>query len=317
MNHVRVQFNTRTYGVKSSLEELRRRYRTNPGFKRLLHAAAYAQLKRGERVTLEASNPKALRALELAVCGVRRTMTISTLGEPTREVYLMREGKAWREVSHERALAELRRIGLDAITVMKVTVYDPAISSEDAAAMHAKHAPEAVEILPEVAPFSEDRSRAADRPTRTRHDEHKLEMRELTPWDEDAATYNDAGELETPEERRERLAKLGPRQERRETFEDAWRPLPLKKTAPERPPKTVKPLPAAPWYYALEYKMAAEDQATLSAERRAYQQRRALLDDDENERLEFYDMDAELSPDDLEEGMLEPWEALENFAAAQ
>ena len=317
MNHVRVQFNTRTHGVKSSLDELRRRYRTNPGFKRLLLAAAYAQLRRGEQATLSASNPKALRALMLAVCGVRRTMELDTLGEPTRDVYLMQEKKGWREASRERATAELKRISLDAITVMRVTVFEPTLSWQDAAALDAQHAPETPEILPEVAPFSEDRSRAADRPTRTRHDEHKLEMRELTPWDEDAATYNDAGELETPDERSERLAKLGASRERRETFEDAWRPLPLKTTAPERPPKTEKPLPAAPYYYAAEYKMAAEDQATLSAERRAHRQRRALLDDDENERLELADLDAELSPDDLEEGMLEPWEALENFAAAQ
>lgn len=302
MNHVRVQFNTRTHGVKSSLAELRRRYRTNPGFKRLLLAAAYAQLRRGEQVMLSASNPKALRALEQAVCGVRRMMELDTLGEPTRDVYLMQEKKGWREVGHERAIAELKRISLDAITVMKVTVYEPALSWQDAAALDAKHAPETVYVTDEVAPVSEPRERTSAHPNM---------------FEEDASRYNDAGELETPAERRERLATLGPRRERPDTWEDAWRPLPLKKTIPKRAPKTAKPLPAAPWYYAAEYKMAAEDQAALSAERRAHQQRRALLDDDENEREELYDLDAELSPDDLEEGMLEPWEALENFAAAQ
>ncbi len=302
MNHVRVQFNTRTHGVKSSLAELRRRYRTNHGFKRLLLAAAYAQLRRGEQVTLSASNPKALRALEQAVCGVRRTMELDTLGEPTRDVYLMQEKKGWREASRERATAELKRISLDAITVMKVTVFEPALSWQDAAALDARHAPETVYVTDEVVPVSEPRDLTSAHPN---------------IHEEDASSYNDAGELETPAERRERLATRGPRGERRETFEDAWRPLPLKTTAPERPPKTEKPLPAAPWYYAAEYKMAAEDQAALSAERRAYQQRRALLGDDENERLELADLDAELSPDDLEEGMLEPWEALENYAARQ
>lgn len=302
MQHIKVQFNTRTHGVKSSLTELRRRYRKNPGFARLLKAAAYAQLRRGEQVTLSASNPKALRALTLAVCGVRRTMELDTLGAPTRDVYLMQEKKGWREASPERATAELKRISLDAITVMKVTVYDPALSWGDAAALDAQHAPETVYIADETLPFSEPRDRTSAHPN---------------PFEEDASTYNDGGELETPAERRERLATRGPRRERRETFEDAWRPLPLRKIAPERPPKTEKPLPAAPYYYAAETKMAPEDQAALSAERHAHQQRRALLDDDENERLELYDLDAELSPDDLEEGMLEPWEALETFAAVQ
>ena len=56
---------------------------------------------------------------------------------------------------------------------------------------------------------------------------------------------------------------------------------------------------------------------TLSDERAAHQQRRAALDDDENEQLELAELDAELSPDDLEEGMLKPWEAMERYAAAQ
>ena len=157
----------------------------------LLLAAAYAQLRRGERVTLSASNPKALRALERAVCGVRRTMELDTLGEPTRDVYLMQEKKGWREASRERATAELKRISLDAITVMKVTVHDPALSWQDAAALDARHAPETVYVTDEVAPVSEPRERTSAHPNM---------------FEEDASRYNDAGELETPAERREPVA---------------------------------------------------------------------------------------------------------------
>ena len=65
MKNVRVEFNTRTLGIKSSTEELRRRWVKSPGFQRLLKKAANDKL-RGRPVTLEASNSKALRALEQA-----------------------------------------------------------------------------------------------------------------------------------------------------------------------------------------------------------------------------------------------------------
>ena len=76
-------------------------------------------------------------------------------------------------------------------------------------------------------------------------------------------------------------------------------------------------LPEAPYYHATEARMSAAAQAELSAEREAYQQRRAQLDDDENEQLELTDIDELLSTEDLESDMLEPWEAMERYAAAQ
>ena len=132
MKNVEVQFNTRTYGVKSSTKELRRRYRQSEGFKRLLHAAAAAQL-RNRLVTLKGSNPKATRALERAVCGVRRTMELDTNGHAARTAYLMRAGKTWEEVHKASAVKAMKATTPDTLGVMSVWVYSPTISHRAAA----------------------------------------------------------------------------------------------------------------------------------------------------------------------------------------
>ena len=345
MKHVEVQFNTRTYGVKSSTKELRRRYKQSEGFKRLLHAAAAAQLK-GDPVTLKGSNPKATRALERAVCGVRRTMEIDTEGHAARQVYMMKRSKAWEEVHKASAVKAMKDTTPDTLGVMSVWVYSPTISHRAAARLVAKTAPDSIGMMLEdaaVIEFKENRSRTTDK----RGDNTKTESAELTPWDEEAAEYNDAGELETPEQRnkreqderktkerqgiriaRERAAAEGrefiPPTNRREApkpaprfheYIHAWE----RTTAPVPTPST-RELPEAPYYHATEEKMNKANRAEwerLSAERAAHQQRRADLRDDENEQLELADLDAELSPDDLEADMLPAWEAMERYAAAQ
>ena len=325
MKHVEVQFNTHTYGVKSSTEELRRRYKQSEGFKRLLHAAAAAQLK-GDPVTLKGSNPKATRALERAVCGVRRTMEIDTEGHAARTAYLMRDGRTWTEVHKASAIRAMKATTPDTLAVMPVWVYSPTISWAAAAKLTAKTAPEQIIISPEIVEFTETRERESAHPN---------------PHEEERSAYNDAGELETPDERRERLQREGVSTERKEAFEDAWRLLPLRKADEPTPvlnrhpnaawyepskvtghtaPKTaaVKELPAAPWYHATETQMNKEQQDILSAERKAHQERRAALDDDENERLLCAELGESLADDEnLEAEMLEPWEAMERYAAAQ
>lgn len=325
MKNVEVQFNTRTYGVKTSTKELRRRYSQSQGFKRLLHAAADAQLK-NRPVTLWASNPKALRALERAVCGVRRTMEIDTAGHAARTVYLMRDGRTWTEVHKASAIRAMKATTPDTLAVMPVWVYSPTISWAAAAQLTAKTAPEQITISPEIIEFTETR---------------ECESAHPNPHDEERSAYNDAGELEMPHERQERLQREGVSTERKEAFEDTWRPLPLRKADEPTPvlnrhpnaawyepsevtghtaPKTAtaKELPAAPWYHAAEAQMNKEQQDLLSAERRAHQERRAALDDDENERLLCAELGESLADDeDLEAGMLEPWEAMERYAAAQ
>ncbi len=301
MKNLEVQFNTRTTGIDSSTKELRRRYRKSEGFKRLLHAAAAAQL-RNRRVTLKASNVKALRALERAVCGVRRTMEVDVQGQAARQVYLMKEGKTWAQVKKSAAIRAMKATTPDTLAVMAVWVYSPSISWRAARKLDALTAPEDVYIAPEVIEFSETRERESAHPNQ---------------HEEDASSYNDAGELETPSERRERLTRSGFGGARREAWEDSWKPLPLKATAPERLPITVKELPEAPYYQATEAQMPREAQAELSAERATYQMRRAELEGDHNEQLNFTDIDELLSSEDLEADMLEPWEALERFSAAQ
>jgi hypothetical protein len=345
MKHVGVQFNTRTYGVKSSTKELRRRYKQSEGFKRLLHAAAAAQLK-GDPVTLRGSNPKATRALERAVCGVRRTMEIDANGHAARPAYLMRNGKTWTEVHKASAVKAMKATTPDTLGVMSVWVYSPTISHRAAARLVARTAPECISTMLEEAAtieFKENRARNTDK----RGDNAQTESAELAPWEEETAAYNDAGVLETPNERqereknerktkeqqgiriaRERAAAEGheftPPSTRREApklapmyheYIHAWE----RTTAPAPAPVT-KELPAAPYYHATKEKMQKANRAaweTLSDERAAHQQRRAVLDDDENEQLELAELDAELSPDDLEADMLPAWEAMERYAAAQ
>ena len=301
MKNLEVQFNTRTSGIDSSTKELRRRYRKSDGFKRLLQAAAAAQL-RNRGVTLKASNPKALRALERAVCGVRRMMEVDIGNEAARQVYLMKDGKAWAQVKKSHAVRAMQETTLDTLAVMPVWVYSPSISWSAARKLDALTAPEDVYIAPEVVEFSEPRERESAHPNQ---------------HEEDASSYNDAGVLETPSERRERRNHEGRSTEHREAWEDSWKPLPLKATPPERLPVTVKALPDAPYYQATEARMPREAQAELSEERTAYQERRAELDIDHNEQRDFADIDELLSSEDLEVDMLEPWEALERFSAAQ
>lgn len=343
MKHVEVQFNTRTHGVKSSTKELRRRYVNSEGFKRLLHAAADAQLK-NHRVTLRASNPKALRALERAVSGVRRTMELDTQGHAARPAYLMKGGKTWTEVHKASAVRAMKATTPDTLAVMKVWTFSPTISHRAAARLVAKTAPDSINSLLEdaaVIAFKEDRGRATDK----RGDNAQTEAAELAPWEEEAAEYNDAGELETLAERQEReqrereaREKKGIRiaRERARAAGKVFIPPTPRRTTPkpaprfhefihvwERPqPPAPTPvaheLPAAPYYHATEAKMEKSAQEELSAERKAYRERRAELDDDENERLLCAELGESLADDeDLEAGMLEPWEAMERYAAAQ
>ena len=323
MKHVQVEFNTRTQGIKSSTKELRRRWVKSPGFQRLLKKAAHDKL-RGQPVTLRASNKRAQRALELAVYKVGVSeFELPTMGHASRQVYLMRRGKAWGEVHKAVAVKAMRETTPDTLAVMPLWVYSPNISWRAAAKLDARTAPETVYLAPETVEFSENRERESAHPN---------------IFEEDASSYNDAGELETPTERRERLEREGISLARPERFEDAWRPLPLKKTREaaifKRNPNAawyepsevigfatpekvqVKPLPAAPYYYATEAQMDKETQAELSAERKAQRERRALLADDEAERLLCAELGEALADDeDLEAEMLEPWEVWEHYTA--
>lgn len=345
MNNISVQFNTKTVGVETSTKELRRRYRASEGFKRLLHAAAAAQLK-GDLVTLKSSNSKATRALERAVCRVRRTMEVDTEGRAARSVYLMKRNKVWTEVHKAVAIHAMKATTPDTLAVMPVWVYSPTISHRAAARLVARTAPESITaILGEVEniEYRENRSRATDK----RGDTAQTESAELTPWEEETAEYNDAGVLETPAERQEReqndrntkeqqgirIARERAAAEGREfipptTRSEAPKPAPRfheyihawERTLAPAPTPSTRELPEAPYYHATEGKMNKANRAaweTLSDERAAHQQRRTALDDDENEQLELADLDAELSPNDLEADMLPAWEAMERYAAAQ
>lgn len=345
MKHVQVQFNTRTHGVKTSTKELRRRYSQSQGFKRLLHAAAAAQLK-GNPVTLKGSNPKATRALERAVCRVRRTMEIGTQGHAARTAYLMRDGRTWTEVHKASAVKAMKDTTPDTLGVMSVWVYSPTISHRAAAQLVARTAPESISSLlgeVETIEFKENRSRATDK----RGDNDQTQSAELAPWEEETAEYNNAGELETPEQRHEReqnertaKEKAGEKiaRERADAEGRAFipptprrakaKPAPRfyeyihtwERTPAPTPAQVALPLPEAPYYYATEEQMSRANRAeweTLSSEREAQQQRRAILSTDENEQLELADLDAELSPDDLEADMLPAWEAMERYAATQ
>ncbi len=350
MKNVEVQFNTRTVGVKTSTEELRRRWVKSPGFQRLLKKAANDKL-RGRPVTLEASNPKALRALEQAVhkVGVREFEITLPEGIGARAVYLMKDGKAWTQCGKRAAVRAQKATTPDTLAVMPLWVYNPRISWAAARRLDARTAPESINsMLEEVAPveFSENRSRDTDR----RGDTAQTEGRELSPWEEEAAEYNDAGELETRAERderkqeerqanekqgvriaRERAAAAGkvfiPPTTRR-TEKATPKPAPryfeyihvLERTIPAPTPAVTHDLPAAPYYHATEDAMKKANRAEweiLCDEREAHQQRRAKLDRDENEQLELAELDDLLSPEDLEADMLEPWEAMERYAAAQ
>ena len=319
MKNVQVEFNTRTSGIKSSTEELRRRYRKSPGFQRLLKKAANDKL-RGRPVTLKASNPKALRALESAVykVGVKEFEMTLPEGIGARAVYLMKDGRTWAQVSKRAAVRAQKATTPDTLAVMPLWIYRPRISWAAAHRLDAKTAPESINtMLEEAAPveFSENRSRETDR----RGDNAQTEGRELTPWEEESAEYNGAGELETRAERAER------EQVGRRTPKATPKPVPryfefmhvLERTTPAPTPAVTHDLPAAPLYHATEAQMDKATQIELSEERKAHQQRRAELDDDQSEQLELAELDAELSPEDLESDMLEPWEAMERYAAAQ
>ena len=322
MKNLQVEFNTRTLGIKSSTEELRRRYRQSPGFQRLLKKAANDRL-RGKAVTLKASNPKALRALESAVykVGVKEFEMTLPEGIGARAVYLMKDGKAWAQVGKRAAVRAQKATTPDTLAVMPLWIYHPRISWAAARRLDALTAPESVSsMLEDAAPveFSENRSRDTDR----RGDTAQTEGRELSPWEEESAEYNDAGELETRAERAER------EQVGRRTPKATPKPAPryfeymhvLERTTPAPTPAVTHDLPAAPLYHATEDAMKKANRAEweiLSGERDAHQQRRAKLDDDHNEQLELADFDEFLSPEDLEADMLEPWEAMERYAAAQ
>ncbi len=322
MKNVQVEFNTRTVGIKTSTEELRRRWVKSPGFQRLLKKAANDRL-RGRPVTLKASNPKALRALEQAVhkVGVREFEIQIPEGIGARAVYLMKDGKTWAQVKKSAAIRAQKATTPDTLAVMPLWVYNPRISWAAARRLDARTAPESINsMLEEVAPveFSENRSRDTDR----RGDTAQTEGRELSPWEEEAAEYNDAGELETRAERAER------EQVGRRTPKTTPKPAPRyfefmhvwERTTPAPTPAVTPDLPAAPYYHATEDAMKKVNRAEweiLSDERKAHQQRRAELNRDENERLELTEVDDLLSPEDLESDMLEPWEAMERYAAAQ
>ena len=350
MKNVQVEFNTRTSGIKSSTEELRRRYRQSPGFQRLLKKAANDKL-RGRPVTLEASNFKALRALEQAVykVGVCEFEVQITEGIGARAVYLMKKGKAWTQCGKRAAVRAQKATTPDTLAVMPLWIYHPRISWAAARRLDALTAPESISsMLTDAAPveFSENRSRETDR----RGDTAQTEGRELSPWEEESAEYNGAGKLETRAERderkqeerqanekqgvriaRERAAAAGkvfiPPTARR-TEKATAKPAPryfeymhvLERTKPAPTPAVTHDLPAAPLYHATEdamKKLNRPEWEILSDERDAHQQRRAELDDDENERLELAEVDELLSGEDLESDMLEPWEAMERYAAAQ
>ena len=319
MKNVRVEFNTRTSGIKSSTEELRRRWAKSPGFQRLLKKAANDKL-RGRPVTLKASNPKALRALKSAVykVGVKEFEMTLPEGVSARAVYLMKNGKTWAQVKKSAAVRAQQATTPDTLAVMPLWIYHPRISWAAARRLEARTAPESINtMLEDAAPveFSENRSRETDR----RGDFAQTEGRELTPWEEESAEYNDAGELETQTERAER------EQVGRRTPKATPKPAPryfeymhvLERTTPAPTPAVTHDLPAAPLYHATEAQMDKATQDELSEERKAHQQRRAELDADQSEQLELAELDAELSPEELESDMLEPWEAMERYAAAQ
>ncbi len=305
MKHIQVQFNTRARTVKTARAELRARCRKSPGFLRLLRLAANEQLK-GNRPKLKASNRAALCALEYAVCKLRQQNEISlSEGVAARPAYLMKmkreNGRAWTEVHKATAVNAMKRTTADTLAVMPVWVYSPTISHRAAAKLDKLTAPELVTLEEAPLEYRENRESESAHPN---------------PFTEDASTFNDAGELETPTERRERLTRehKSPRVHR-ETWEDADAPLPLlpKVVRPARSP--ARRLPAAPWYCATEEKMDKAAYAVLTAEREAYQERRAELDADEREQLEHTEFDECLAPEDLEQDMLEPWEALERYVA--
>lgn len=316
MRHVEIEFSTRARTVKSARDELRARCKKSPSFLRLLRKAAAEQLK-GNRPELSASNPAAQRGLEYAVCKLRQQTEIHVPeGIAARPAYLMREetehGRSWTEVSKRRAVFAMKQTTPDTLAVSKVWVYSPTISHRAARKLDRWTAPETVKLEEKILQWED---------TRQIQSEH---------FRSDAGIYNNAGELVFTEyvdgeprrytltEKNERVWIKKPSQQphepRLETWEEADAPLPLLPKVDRAAPVPARQLPAAPFYHASQVRMSKEDYAVLAAERTAYQEYRADVDADEAERLAFADLDEALSPEDLEEGMLEPWEALERYA---
>ena len=114
---------------------------------------------RGERPDLGASNKVALRALEIAVGALERQWVITTEGQPFRTVYLQRLDKTWEEVSRHTAARVAEASTLDTFKLMNVTVFDSAISREDAQALDAQCAPDELYFAEPDVEFEEKRQR--------------------------------------------------------------------------------------------------------------------------------------------------------------
>lgn len=304
MKNTQVQFSTRARTVKSARNELRARCRKSPGFLRLLRLAANEQLK-GRAPTLSASNRAALRALEYAVCKLRQQNEIGlSEGVAARPAYLMRKKtdnskrRPWMEVHKATAVHAMQETTLDTLAVMPVWVYSPTISHRAARKLEALTAPELVTVEEAPLEYRENRESESAHPN---------------PFTEDASTYNDAGELETPTERRERLTREQ-KTPRRETWEDAWKPLPLKEKGERPAPTPVRELPAAPYYYAAQHQFPEWVKREMQRRQAADDARRVKLGQDASEVVALAELDELLSPEELEQDMLEPWEALERYA---
>lgn len=293
---IRVQFNTSSRGINSSLRELRRRCRQSPGFYRLLKLAAYRTL-RGEPVDLGASNPKAERALRLAVAGISRSeYQTPMLGKSFRVVYERRDGKEWLEVSKATADAERAHTTTDSLAIREVIAYSSKITWTHAEMLERKTRPQIIHYAPEWSEYRENR---------------EAESAHSNPLNEEHLSYNDAGKLETPEERAERIAQTA-KAPRVETWLDAELPLSyfLKATPAPRPEPRRIELPAAPFYYSSTDKIKGAAAIMHDGESEARRLNRLELDTDDAEVKAHAEMDEFLAEENLEEGMITPAQAL-------
>lgn len=303
---LRVRFNTQTDTINGSLEELRNRARKSPAFLRLLKLAAYGSMTK-RPVLLSASNRPAMRALRIALAGVsRNTCQVPTLGKSYRTVYEMNDGRAWREVSKQRADEVRNKTTPDSLAVREVIAYHPKITWGHAALLDRKTHGEIHAAIRDV--INTQRADSLSRWQEARERNARNGDGAHAGSSDEYLEYNDAGELETPEERTQRLTARLPR----ETWENAERHISayLTKTPEAKAPPRVIELAAAPFYQSSADKVKGAAAIIRDAEQEAQRLNRLELDTDAAEVESYSDLDEFLAQEDLEHGMRTPAEAL-------
>lgn len=310
---LRLRFNTKAATIKESLTELRQRACNNPAFLRLLELAAYRSMTKGV-VLLSASNPRAMRALRLALASISRNKyQAPTLGKSFRTVYEAKDGRTWSEISKRRADELRNETTPDSIAVREVIAYHPKITRAHAALLDRKTHGEIYAAIRDVIQTqrAENINRwqaEQERSTRDGESAH-------AELHDERLEYDAAGQLESHDERKERLEAEREKNRttpRRETWENAERHISacLKKTPEVKAQPRVIELGAAPYYYSSADKIRGAAAIMRDAESEARRLNRLELDADAAEVIRCNMVDRINDSDDLEQGMLSPAQAL-------